>query len=102
MKNYFNLKGKCLFCGKTLTQTGINRHLATHLKEKSAKGNSGKSFLVKVETSKRRAPTPYFLSLWIDGETEMQTLDRFLRDIWLECCDHQSDFRKTQDEKVKK
>ena len=85
-------EGKCLFCGKMYSKAGINRHLATHLDEKAKIEKSGYSFLVKVETHKGWGATPYFLSLWIDGETTMKTIDGFLRDIWLECCGHLSEF----------
>ena len=88
-----NLKseGKCLFCGKTFAKAGINRHLVTHLKEKN--NAEGVSFLVKVEQNPRWKKTPYFLSLWVDGEATLKQLDTFLRDIWLECCGHLSAFR---------
>jgi len=89
-------KGKCLFCSKTFTKAGINRHLTAHLKEKEAGDASEKSFLVMVEPAKKMDDLPYFLSLWIDGETEFDRFDRFLRKIWLECCHHRSDFRKKQ------
>ena len=96
MQEKIKSEGKCLFCGKTFAKSGINRHLATHLKEKSKTGKSGKSFLVKVETKKKWGKTPYFLSLWIDGEATMDSFDKFLRDIWLECCGHTSAFRDTK------
>jgi len=86
-------EGKCLFCGKTFAKAGINRHLGTHLKEKIETEKAGISFLVKVETNKRWGVTPYFLTLWVDGEATMKTIDQFLRDIWLECCGHMSAFR---------
>ena len=92
MKEKVNSEGKCKFCGKTFAKAGINRHLATHLKEKTMGSKSGNSFLVKVETCKRYGTTPYFLSLWIDGGSTMKNLDDFLRDIWLECCGHMSAF----------
>jgi len=93
MQEKFKSEGKCLFCGKTFAKAGINRHLTTHLAEKTKTEKEGQSFLVKVETDKRWGSTPYFLSLWIDGETTMKTVDKFLRDIWLECCGHMSAFR---------
>ena len=93
MQEKLKSEGKCLFCGKTFAKAGINRHLAMHLKEKTTSGKPGKSFFVKVETPKKWGSTPYFLSLWIDGEAKMQDLDIFLRDIWLECCGHMSAFR---------
>ena len=92
MKKELKSEGKCLFCGETLTQKEINRHLAKHLKEKVKTGKPGTSFLVKVEIGKRRDTSPYFLSLWIDGEAKLEKLDDFLRDIWLECCGHLSAF----------
>jgi hypothetical protein len=89
-------EGKCLFCGKTFAKAGINRHLATHLKEKVKSGEPDKSFFVKIETNKKWGSSPYFLSLWIDGEAKMKDLDNFLRGIWLECCGHMSAFRDPQ------
>jgi len=93
MEEKFKSEGKCLFCNKTFTKAGISRHVATHLKEKSETEKSGNSFLLKVETTKRWSSSPYFLSLWVDGEATMKTIDKFLRDIWLECCGHMSAFR---------
>jgi hypothetical protein len=86
-------EGKCLFCGKTFAKAGINRHLAAHLKEIAKTGNPGNSYFVKVEPHKKMDDFPYFLSLWIDGKTEMERFDHFLRDIWLECCRHKSEFK---------
>jgi len=87
----FKSEGKCLFCGETSAQADINKHLSTHLKEKAQSGQAGKSFLVKVEPD-RRYGMPHFLSLWIDGTTTMTKVDELLRDIWLECCGHMSEF----------
>jgi len=93
MQEKIKSEGKCLFCGKTFAKAGVNRHLAIHLKEKTEDGNNGTSFLVKVEPDKSWGTTFYFLSLWIDGGTAMDTFDSFLRAIWLECCGHMSAFR---------
>ena len=92
MQEKLTSEGKCLFCDKAFAKAGINRHLAIHLEEKAKTEKNGYSFLVKVETNKRWGATPYFLSLWIDGETTLKTIDKFLRDIWLECCGHLSEF----------
>jgi hypothetical protein len=93
MQKKITSKGKCCFCGKMFAKAGINRHLAIHLQEKAKSGKSGKSFFVKVETDKYYGATPYFLSLWINGDAKMRDLDDFLRAIWLECCGHLSAFR---------
>ena len=100
MQEIIKSEGKCLFCGKTFAKVGINRHIATHLKEKEDFGKSGKSFFLKVETVKKYGNLPYFLSLWIDGEAKMKDLDTFLRNIWLECCGHLSAFRNPKTEKI--
>lgn len=88
-------EGKCLFCEKTFAKAGINRHLKTHLEEKENEETAklGKSYFVKVEVNPRWGTTPYFLSLWVDGNAEMGDIDDFLRAIWLECCGHMSAFR---------
>ncbi len=93
MKEELKAEGVCCFCNKTFTKAGINRHLSTHLKEMTKSQKAGRSFFVKVETNKYYGSTPYFLSLWIDGEAKMKNFDDFLRDIWLECCGHMSAFR---------
>ncbi len=92
MREKLKSEGKCFFCGKTFAKAGINHHLAGHLDEKSKAEKNGHSFLLKVESDKSWGTTPYFLSLWVDGDTTMKTIDKFLRDIWLECCGHLSKF----------
>jgi len=82
-----------MFCGKTFAKAGINRHLNAHLMEKMKTGNPGNSYFVKVEPHRKMDDFPYFLSLWIDGETQMESFDFFLRKIWLDCCHHKSEFR---------
>ncbi|MGS2763710.1 hypothetical protein [Sinomicrobium sp. M5D2P9] len=90
-----NLKstGECLFCKKQYSKAGINRHLKTHLAEVAIQNKPGASFLLKVEPDPGYwMKNPFFLSLWVDGDTLMHDLDNFLRGIWLECCDHLSAF----------
>jgi predicted SprT family Zn-dependent metalloprotease len=102
MQEKINSEGKCLFCGETFAKADINKHLTVHLKEISKKGKAGQSFLVNVETNKRWGDTPYFLSLWVNGETTLTIIDDFLRDIWLECCGHMSAFTVPRNRKPKK
>lgn len=87
-------EGTCLFCEKTYSRAGINRHLKTHLDKKTLQNKPGQSFLLKVgpDPSYFYETPPYFLSLWIDGNTKFEKLDDFLRGIWLECCGHLSAF----------
>jgi hypothetical protein len=40
----------------------------------------------------------YWLHLKVNSSSTLETLDRFLRNIWLECCGHLSAFRYAGDE----
>jgi len=93
MSKKIKSEGKCLFCGKMFAKAGINRHLKTHLDEKAENGSKGVSYLVKIESNPQWGAAPYFLSLWIDSTATMKNIDTFLRDIWLECCGHLSEFK---------
>ncbi len=93
MNEKITSKGKCIFCKKTYTQRGINRHLKAHLKKmQEAKQDKKESFLLKIDTNPRYGKTPYFLYLWIDGNSKVELIDDYLRKIWLECCGHLSSF----------
>jgi hypothetical protein len=98
MEQNLKSEGKCYFCGKTFSKTGINRHLKAHLQKKAIENTKrrSRSYLVKIETNPRRGNPLYFLSLWIDGRATMEDIDDFLRDIWLECCNHGSAFHDPQ------
>jgi len=86
-------EGVCHFCKKIYTKSGMNRHLQKHLESEMIHGQSGISYLLKIEPDTSWGRTPYFLSIWIDGETLLEDLDIFLRNIWLECCGHMSSFK---------
>ena len=92
MNEKLKSEGNCLFCDKTYTKAGINRHLKTHLDKFELINKQGKSFLLKIEPDNRYGGFPYFISLWVDGETTIKKIDKFLRGIWLECCGHMSTF----------
>lgn len=85
--------GKCVYCNKEFNKSGISRHLAKHLGEKTNLSKPGKSFLVKIEINPKWGASPYFLHLWVDGNSTMKEIDTFLRRIWLECCGHMSSFK---------
>lgn len=86
-----NLKseGKCYYCSKTYSHSGIGRHLSTHLKAiAKEKLTNQKSYHIKVIGGGGL----YFLHLLINENTIFGHLDSFLRQIWLDCCGHLSDF----------
>ncbi len=77
--------GKCHYCEKPYSKRSISRHLETHLKALPPVDRK-KSFHLRVEAG------PYFLQLMVDGDARLEDVDRFLRQIWLECCGHLSQF----------
>ncbi len=80
-------EGKCCYCQKVLNKRGISRHLETHLKEMGKATKTGKPYFhIRVEGG------IFFLQLLISKNTHFEKLDDFLRQIWLECCGHMSQF----------
>ena len=72
-----------------------------HLADKTRIDKPGKSFLLKIEPNPRWGNTPYFLSLWVDGNASLEMIDNFLRRIWLECCGHMSAFTNKKQQRTK-
>jgi len=89
MEHELESEGKCFFCNQTFPQEEIGKHLASHLikmeKEDSAK--SPETFChIMVDGD------VMFLHLLVKGKATMEKIDRFLKDIWLDCCGHMSNF----------
>jgi hypothetical protein len=76
------VKIACPSCGKEYTKSGLGRHLLSCL-------GSGEGTLLVVEA---RGSKAYWLFLVASPEATLQELDSLLRDTWLECCGHMSQF----------
>ena len=89
-------KAKCQFCNEDFTTISMAKHLSScpkHL-ESIKKAESGR---FEPETLYYvRAFEPYAKDFWLDleikGSAKMKDLDHYLREIWLECCGHLSEF----------
>ena len=79
-------KGNCYLCGKALTKTGAKRHVLTH---EYIGRQSQTCRLIKIEATYNK---DYWLYVDIPFTSRLESLDSFLRDIWLECCGHMSAF----------
>jgi hypothetical protein len=89
MEQKLKSEGKCLFCNQSFPQKEIGKHLATHLAkmEKDDSSKSPETFChIVVEDG------VLFLHLLVKGKVAMKKIDTFLRDIWLDCCGHMSNF----------
>lgn len=87
-------KGFCKYCGKEYSKGGMLRHLAA-CKNRKAR--------LEVETKKTKCgyfevvisgkyDKDYWLIIEISENAALKELDRFIRDIWVECCGHLSAF----------
>ena len=90
-------KGTCTFCRGEFSKSAMTRHLETCEQRASTEAKAGsrrkaqniRTFHFVVEG--RDLPL-YWMHLDVTASTTLATLDRFLRDSWLECCGHLSAF----------
>ena len=77
--------GTCHICTETYTKRGMSRHLSGCLPAV----DDGPISHLRI-TGERRSD--YWLHLAVAETTPLSALDRFLRDLWVECCNHLSAF----------
>jgi Plasmid pRiA4b ORF-3-like protein len=90
-------KGTCSFCHAEVSKSAMTRHLEACQQRAIAEAQAGgrlkaqktRKFHLVVEG--RDLPV-YWMHLEVTANTTLATLDRFLRDTWLECCGHLSAF----------
>jgi len=91
-------EGICSFCQSHIDKSKMTRHLKSCKERKSAiekeavtsSGPEVKLFHILVEG---QYSPQYWMHLELPASEELDTLDAFLRFIWLECCGHLSAFR---------
>jgi hypothetical protein len=79
--------GRCNLCGGSFSRVAMGRHLQRCLP--SGAENKTPAFHVFVTSKYEKA---YWLHVALPFNSTLSTLDGFLRQIWLECCGHLSDF----------
>lgn len=87
-------KGFCKHCGKEYTKGGMLRHLAACKKRNAGLDKeTGKTkcgyFQLVISGKYTKA---YWLIIEISENATLKELDKFIRDIWVECCRHLSAF----------
>jgi len=90
-------KGTCNLCGGTFSKSAMTKHLKSCKQKEviSKTPSSGRSprktktFHLVVEG---RYLPDYWMHLELSANAKLEALDRFLREIWLECCGHMSAF----------
>ena len=81
--------GKCQFCGEIVNRAVMARHLSLCTQPGGSQLTPGPSFHLVVEGRRANA---YWMHVALPVNTTLGKLDRFLREIWLECCGHLSAF----------
>ena len=80
-------EGKCFYCSKTFLQKDIVKHLKTHLTAMEKDVTSTETvYHLNIGADEM------FLQVLVKGSSTFKSLDKFLRDIWVECCGHLSGF----------
>ncbi|GIV18670.1 MAG: hypothetical protein KatS3mg023_0421 [Armatimonadota bacterium] len=87
-------KGCCSLCGAEYTRAGMSKHIIAcapeHFAQKFPSKASKKSvFLLVVHGAFN---PEYWMYVAVPATATLEDLDGFLRDIWLECCGHLSQF----------
>ncbi|MDI9470250.1 MAG: hypothetical protein QM296_08590 [Bacillota bacterium] len=87
-------KGRCRYCNKEFTRTGIIRHLASCKvrAEKLPSDDKGQTTGYFELLLTGRYDRDYWLVIEMDERLDLADLDHFIRNIWVECCDHLSAF----------
>lgn len=81
-------EGKCHYCNKMYSKSGMGRHLATHFKKiEQDSPTTKKAFHLQIPAAEM------FLHLLVSETTTLGEVDSFLRQIWLDCCGHLSMFQ---------
>lgn len=85
--------GKCELCGKPYRKSGMTRHLQSCLAKvglpRQPRKRNVRSVHLFVEDDYR---PEYWMHLAAPASLRLYQLDRYLRDVWLECCGHLSLF----------
>ena len=79
-----NVNGNFFMCGKTDTKTAMKNHIY-----KEHNDGTEKCYLLKAEGTYNKN---YWLYFSVPLDASLSAVDKFLRQIWCECCGHLSTF----------
>jgi hypothetical protein len=91
MKRTFDTKAACGICGDEVAVKQMLKHVKACRQTNPLKEGKRQQEIFTLRVTAPEYPG-YFLYLEIEGGKRLSVLDSFLRDIWLECCGHMSQF----------
>ncbi|MFW6044854.1 MAG: IS1096 element passenger TnpR family protein [Planctomycetota bacterium] len=83
-------QGECRICGSTYTRTGMTRHIKSCV-EQNRESRGARPVSLHHIVAQSIQPV-FWLHFEVPSESTLETVDHFLRRIWLECCGHLSRF----------
>ncbi|HEV7736067.1 MAG TPA: hypothetical protein VGO47_01680 [Chlamydiales bacterium] len=84
-------KGKCSKCNETYSPAKGTAHLVSCvLQSFQSSQSSTEGYLLRISWAEQ--PNLYWMFVTIPRNASLSLLDAFLRDVWLECCGHLSQF----------
>ena len=88
-------KAQCRACQKRVASSGSKKHVlqCKHITSflQSKVGEQVPGYLMKV--CAQYQPDTYWMYITAPADMNLEQLDRFLRKLWLECCNHLSEFQ---------
>ena len=90
--------GTCALCQAKVSKSAMKRHIQSCLKKSGLLPGTGERLFHVVVEGMGLSGDLYWLHLKMKAGATFETLDRFLRSTWLECCHHMSAFRIGRDE----
>ena len=88
--------GRCAYCGREMTCTGMGRHLRSCAARRESGERANRRRASNELLYHLRVRDDYGLGYWLhlemNGSATLFDLDHYLRRIWLDCCAHMSAF----------
>ncbi len=82
--------GTCLLCRAPVTERKALKHGMGCLEKSGWPAGEKPSLLIMI---RERQDKDYWLAVLARHDTRLGDLDRLIRDVWVECCDHLSSFK---------
>ncbi len=90
------LNGTCTICGASFSKTAMKKHLESCIRKHHFRKLSGYPVPVETKLFTILAEGSFFHEYWmyleVPANSMLKKLDNFLRDTWVECCGHLSQF----------
>ncbi|AWR95677.1 IS1096 element passenger TnpR family protein [Acidianus brierleyi] len=82
--------GKCIFCNTKISTSMAVKHFSKCSKVNDVLKGEIDAYLIKI---KDKYSAYYWLYVAVPLDYTLEDLDKFIRDIWVDCCGHASEFR---------